>query len=119
VRSGSGLWAAGHDSSHDSSAYFASQLRQLSGRSDLSHSHSVAVSAKPESHVDDSGDDLDGTGITVGSSNDGSQVAHGPSITSAQARGQQSGHPGPPRTDATTAIATTKYAEVDSVRGGY
>ncbi|KAF8493656.1 hypothetical protein F5888DRAFT_1617763 [Russula emetica] len=74
VRSGSGFWAAGHDSSHGSSAYSASQLRQLS---------------------DDSGDDSDGTEIAGGSSNDGSRGAHGPSTTSAQARGQQSGHQGP------------------------
>jgi hypothetical protein len=88
VRSGSGFWAAGHDSSHGSSAYSASQLRQLSGRSDLSHSHSAAVSAEPEPHADDSGDDSDGTEIAGDSSNDGSRAAHGPSSTSAQARGQ-------------------------------
>lgn len=100
VRSGSGFWAAGHDSSHGSSAYSASQLRQLSGRSDLSHSHSAAVSADPEPHADDSGDDSDGTEIAGGSST-GSRGAHGPSTTSAQARGQQSGHLGsqqPPQT---------------------
>jgi hypothetical protein len=73
VRSGSGFWAAGHDSSHGSSAYSASQLRQLSGRSDLSHSHSAAVSAEVEPHADDSGDDSDGTEIAGGSSNDGSR----------------------------------------------
>lgn len=105
VRSGSGFWAAGHDSSHGSSAYSASQLRYLSGRSDLSHSqshshshpHSAAVSAEAEPHADDSGDDSDGTEIAGGSSNDGSRAAHGPSSTPAQTqtRGQQSGNPGP------------------------
>ncbi|KAI0266591.1 Ribokinase-like protein [Russula aff. rugulosa BPL654] len=82
VRSGSGFWAAGHDSSHGSSAYSASQLRQLS--------------------ADDSGDDSDGTEI-AGDSSNGSRAAHGPSTTSAQARGQQSGHPGPPQTPQTQA----------------
>jgi len=92
VRSGSGFWAAGHDSSHGSSAFSASQIRQLSGRSDLSHSNSHSHSAAVvEPHADDSGDDSDGTEIAVGSSNDGSRAAHGPSTTSAQARGQQSG----------------------------
>jgi hypothetical protein len=100
VRSGSGFWAAGHDSSHGSSAYSASQLRQLSGRSDLSHSHShshsAPVSTEAEPHADDSGDDSDGTEIAGGSSNDGSRAAaHGPNTPSAQVRGQQSGHPGP------------------------
>jgi hypothetical protein len=94
VRSGSGFWAAGHDSSHGSSAYSASQLRQLSGRSDLSHSISAAVSAEAEPHADDSGDDSDGTEI-AGESSNGSRAAHGPSTTPAQPRGQQSGHPGP------------------------
>ena len=103
VRSGSGFWAAGHDSSHGSSAYSASQLRQLSGRSDLSHSHSAsaAVSAEAEPHADDSGDDSDGTEIAGGSSNDGSRAAHGPSTTPAQARGPQSGHQGPQQTPQT------------------
>jgi hypothetical protein len=45
VRSGSGFWAVGDNSSHGSSAYSASQLNNLSGRSDLSHSHSHAHSA--------------------------------------------------------------------------
>ena len=101
VRSGSGFWAAGHDSSHGSSAYSASQLRQLSGRSDLSHSlsHSVsaAVSAEAEPHADDSGDDSDGTEI-AGESSNGSRAAHGPSTTPAQARGPQSGPQQPPQT---------------------
>jgi hypothetical protein len=57
VRSGRGLWAAGNGSSHGSSAYSVSQVRQLSGRSDPSHSHSAAVSAEAELHADDSGDD--------------------------------------------------------------
>ncbi len=85
VRSGSGFWAAGHDSSQGSSAFSASQLRQLSGRSGLSASACASGSAEP--HADDSGDDSDGTEIAAGSSNDGSRVAHGGS-SSAQQAGQ-------------------------------
>jgi len=85
VRSGSGFWAAGHDSSQGSSAFSASQLRQLSGRSGLSASPCASGSAEP--HADDSGDDSDGTEIAAGSSNDGSRVAHGGS-SSAQQAGQ-------------------------------
>jgi hypothetical protein len=72
------------------------------GRSDLSHSVSAAVSAEAEPQADDSGDDLDGTEI-AGDSSNGSRVAHGPRATSAQARGQQSVHPGPPQTPQTQA----------------
>jgi hypothetical protein len=80
VRTGSGFWAAGHDSSHGSSAFSATQVRQLSA-------HEASRAAEP--HADDSGDDSDGTEIAVGSSNDGSRVVHGPG--SGQARGQQGG----------------------------
>jgi hypothetical protein len=72
------------------------------GRSDLSHSVSAAVSAEAEPQADDSGDDSDGTEI-AGDSSNGSRAAHGPSTTSAQARGQQSVHPGPPQTPQTQA----------------
>ncbi|KAI0245635.1 hypothetical protein BJV78DRAFT_1287383 [Lactifluus subvellereus] len=54
VRTGSGFWAAGHDSSHGSSAFSASQLLQLTS---------------PQ--ADDLGDDSDGTEIVVDSNNDG------------------------------------------------
>ncbi|KAI0286280.1 hypothetical protein BC826DRAFT_918147 [Russula brevipes] len=66
VRTGSGFWAAGHDSSHGSSAFSATQVRQL-------YSHVASRAAEP--HADDSGDDSDGTEIAAGSSNDGSRVA--------------------------------------------
>jgi len=87
VRSGSGFWAAGHDSSNGSSAFSAMQMRQLSGQSGLSSSACASGSAEP--HANDSGDDSDGTEIAAGSSNDGSRVAQGAS--SAGARGQPSG----------------------------
>jgi hypothetical protein len=87
VRSGSGFWAAGHDSSHGSSAFSATQMRQLTGRSGLS----VSACASGEQQAgEDSGDDSDGTEIAAGSSNDGSRgAAHGSS--SAQTRGPQAG----------------------------
>ena len=79
MRSGSGFWAAGHDSSHGSSAFSATQFRQLSGRSADSHNSApVGVGAEPEAHADDSGDDSDGTEIAASSSNDGSRGVHGP-----------------------------------------
>jgi len=93
VRSGSGFWAAGHDSSHGSSAFSATQFRQLS--SSTGHS-GVTPSASAEEHHhhhhhgggDDSGDDSDGTEIAAGSSNDGSRAAHGGAVSG---RGQQAG----------------------------
>lgn len=86
MRTGSGFWAAGHDSSHGSSAFSATQLRQLSGRSGLSES--ACASGEPHAG-DDSGDDSDGTEIAAGSSNGSRGAAHGSS--SAQTRGQQVG----------------------------
>ena len=85
MRSGSGFWAAGHDSSNRSSVFSAMQMRQLSGQSGLSSSACVSGSTEP--HANDSGDDSDGTEIAAGSSNDGSRVAQGAS--SAGARGGQ------------------------------
>ncbi|KAI9507412.1 hypothetical protein F5148DRAFT_1205370 [Russula earlei] len=72
VRSGSGFWAAGHDSSHGSSAFSATQLRQLSGQSAVS-----AASVTGEAQGDDSGDDSDGTEIAAGSSTDGPVLPRG------------------------------------------
>ena len=86
MRTGSGFWAAGHDSSQGSSAFSATQLRQLSGRSGLSES--VCASGEPHAG-DDSGDDSDGTEIAADSSNGSRGAAHGSS--SAQTRGQQVG----------------------------
>ncbi|KAH9955682.1 hypothetical protein BC827DRAFT_1083854, partial [Russula dissimulans] len=82
VRSGSGFWAAGHDSSHGSSAFSATQLRQLS-----SHRHG---DGDGDGGGDDSGDDSDGTEIAAGSSNDGSRAAHG----AAKSQGQRGGDVG-------------------------
>ncbi|KAF8263735.1 hypothetical protein EI94DRAFT_1740259 [Lactarius quietus] len=67
VRSGSGFWAAGHDSSQGSSAFSHTQLRNLAEQS---------ASAPPQTGDHDSGDDSDGTEI-ADSSNDGSR-AQGP-----------------------------------------
>ena len=98
MRSGSGFWAAGHDSSHGSSAFSATQIRQLSGRSAQSHGSAPvgvgSVEAEAEPHADDSGDDSDGTEIAASSSNDGSRAAHGPGSSGpapapAQLSGQQ------------------------------
>ena len=85
MQSGSGFWAAGHDSSNGSSAFSAMQMRQLSGQSGLSSSACASGSAEP--HANDSGDDSDGTEIASGLSNDDSRVAQGAS--SARARGGQ------------------------------
>ena len=85
MRSGSGFWAAGHDSSNGSSVFSTMQMRQLSGQSGLSLSACASGSAEP--HANDSGDDSDGTEIASGLSNDGSRVAQGAS--SAGARGGQ------------------------------
>ena len=90
MRSGSGFWAAGHDSSNGSSAFSAMQMRQMSGQSGLSSSACASGSAEP--HANDSGDDSDGTEIAAGESNDGLRVAQGAS--SAGARGQPSGQQG-------------------------
>jgi len=86
VRSGSGFWAAGHDSSQGSSAFSATQLRHLA-----EHSTSTSASAPPQQAGDnDSGDDSDCTEIAGGSSNDGSR-AQGPAgkAPSLGARGKQ------------------------------
>ncbi|KAH9010219.1 hypothetical protein EDB84DRAFT_1570699 [Lactarius hengduanensis] len=72
VRSGSGFWAAGHESSQGSSAFSASQLRHLAEQS-----ASASASAPPQAADNDSGDDSDCTEIAGGSSNDGSR-AQGP-----------------------------------------
>jgi hypothetical protein len=73
VRSGSGFWAAGHDSSQGSSAFSHTQLRHLAEQS-----ASTSASVPPHQAGDnDSGDDSDGTEIAGGSSNDGSR-AQGP-----------------------------------------
>jgi hypothetical protein len=60
-----GLGAAGHNSNSGlrSGAFIATQFQQQSERS-----CSMAVGG--ELHVEDLGDDLDGTKITAGSSND-------------------------------------------------
>ena len=65
VRSGSGFWAAGHDSSQGSSAFSHTQLRNLA-----EHAASASTSAPPQAGDNDSGDDSDGTEIAGGSSND-------------------------------------------------
>ncbi|KAH8977028.1 hypothetical protein EDB86DRAFT_3010843 [Lactarius hatsudake] len=72
VRSGSGFWAAGHESSQGSSAFSATQLRHLAEQS-----ASTSASAPPQAADNDSGDDSDCTEIAGGSSNDGSR-AQGP-----------------------------------------
>ncbi|KAI9439013.1 hypothetical protein H4582DRAFT_1813774 [Lactarius indigo] len=72
VRSGSGFWAAGHESSQGSSAFSASQLRRLAEQS-----ASASTSTPPQAADNDSGDDSDCTEIAGGSSNDGSR-AQGP-----------------------------------------
>ena len=75
VRSGSGFWAAGHDSSQGSSAFSHTQMRQLAEQSASTQS---ASAPPPQACGDnDSGDDSDGTEIAGGSSNDGSR-AQGP-----------------------------------------
>jgi FtsZ-interacting cell division protein ZipA len=90
VRSGSGFWAAGHDSSHGSSAFSATQMRQLTGRSGLSASACASGSAEAEPNAgDDSSDDSDGTEIAASSSNDGSRVAHGASSSGQAGQPQQ------------------------------
>jgi hypothetical protein len=76
VRSGSGFWAAGHDSSQGSSAFSHTQLRHLAEQS-ASASASVSI-APPQAGDNDSGDDSDGTEIAGGSSNDGSRAQGGP-----------------------------------------
>lgn len=76
VRSGSGFWAAGHDSSQGSSAFSHTQLRHLAEQS-ASVSASVSI-APPQAGDNDSGDDSDGTEIAGGSSNDGSRAQGGP-----------------------------------------
>ncbi|KAH9059654.1 hypothetical protein EDB87DRAFT_1620735 [Lactarius vividus] len=85
VRSGSGFWAAGHESSQGSSAFSASQLRHLAEQS-----ASTSVSAPPQAADNDSGDDSDCTEIAGGSSNDGSR-AQGPAgqTPASGARGKQ------------------------------
>ena len=83
VRNGGSFWAAGHDSSNRSSAFSATQMRQLSGQSGLSSS--ACASGSADLHASDSGGDSAGTEIAAGSSNDGSRVAQGAS--SAGARG--------------------------------
>ncbi|KAI0247349.1 hypothetical protein BJV78DRAFT_1246192 [Lactifluus subvellereus] len=70
VRTGSGFWAAGYDSSHRSRAFSASQLLHLTLL-----------------QADDSGDDSDGTEIVTGSSNDGSSAATRAAVV--LTRGQQ------------------------------
>ena len=84
VRSGSGFWAAGHDSSQGSSAFSHTQMRHLAEQS-----ASASASAPPQAGDNDSGDDSDGTEI-AGSSNDGSR-AQGPAGQPASlgARGKQ------------------------------
>ena len=84
VRSGSGFWAAGHDSSQGSSAFSHTQMRHLAEQS-----VSASASAPPQAGDNDSGDDSDGTEI-AGSSNDGSR-AQGPAGQPASlgARGKQ------------------------------
>jgi hypothetical protein len=77
VRTGSGFWAAGHDSSHGSSAFSASLLHHLSTNSATS----------PQ--ADDSGDDSDGTEIAAGSSNDGTGAARATAVPRSQQTTQQ------------------------------
>ncbi len=87
VRSGSGFWAAGHDSSHGSSAFSASQMRHLADNS----ASSAEASGQRHAGDNDSGDDSDGTEIAGGSSNDGSRAQHGAAGQAAPlgARGKQ------------------------------
>ena len=83
VRSGSGFWAAGHDSSQGSSAFSHTQMRHLAEQSaSVSVSASGVSAAPPQTGGggggdNDSGDDSDGTEIAGGSSNDGGSRAHG------------------------------------------
>ena len=71
VRTGSGFWAVGYDSSHGSSTSFASQLLHL---------------VSPHSAASLQIDDSDGKDIAAGSNNDGSGA---PARTSALTRGHQ------------------------------
>ena len=91
VRSGSGFWAAGHDSSQGSSAFSHTQMRHLAEQS-----ASMSASAPAQAGDNDSGDDSDGTEIAGGSSNDGSRAQGGgggpagqPAALGARAKQQQ------------------------------
>ncbi|KAI0264940.1 hypothetical protein BC834DRAFT_843870 [Gloeopeniophorella convolvens] len=75
VRTGSGFWAAGHDSSHGSSAFSAAQLAALAARD------------RDRDRGDDSGDDSDGTEIAGASSSGSRAHAH----AQAQARRDDAG----------------------------